>query len=73
MCSRLSRRAEKVEDGEQAFRESQRKQYGRTLRRSQAACLARKYSSALFPSLAASVMLSKKTGERFTGADLPAQ
>ena len=41
--------------------------------RSQAARLARKFPSAFFPSLAASAMLSKNTGERSTGADLPAQ
>jgi len=41
--------------------------------RSQAARLARKCPSAFFPSLAASAMLSKKTGECSTGADLPAQ
>ena len=41
--------------------------------RSQAARLARKCPRAFFPSLAASAMLSKKTGERSTGADLPAQ
>jgi hypothetical protein len=41
--------------------------------RSQAARLARKCPSAFFSSLAASAMLSKKTGERSTGADLPAQ
>src|SRR6516225_33680 len=39
----------------------------------QAARLARKCSRAFFPSLAASAMLSKKTGERSSGADLPAQ
>jgi len=44
-----------------------------TNRRSQAARLDKKYPSAFFPSLAAFAMLSKKTGERFTGADLPAQ
>jgi hypothetical protein len=43
------------------------------LQRSQAARLARKCPRALFPSLAASAMLSKNTGERSTGADLPAQ
>jgi hypothetical protein len=41
--------------------------------RSQAARLARKCPRAFFPSLAASAMLSKNTGERSTGADLPAQ
>jgi hypothetical protein len=43
------------------------------LQRSQAARLARKCPRAFFPSLAASAMLSKNTGERSTGADLPAQ
>jgi hypothetical protein len=43
------------------------------LKRSQAARLARKCPRAFFPSLAASAMLSKNTGERSTGADLPAQ
>jgi hypothetical protein len=48
-------------------------QSGPGMWRSQAARLARKCPSALFPSLAASAMLSKKTGERSSGADLPAQ
>jgi hypothetical protein len=45
----------------------------RTHWRSQAARLASKRPRAFFPSLVASAMLSKKTGERSTGADLPAQ
>jgi hypothetical protein len=38
-----------------------------------AARLARKCPRAFLPSLIASVMLSKQTGERSTGADRPAQ
>jgi hypothetical protein len=53
--------------------ELQAAQSGPGMWRSQAARLARKCPSALFPSLAASAMLSKKTGERSSGADLPAQ
>jgi hypothetical protein len=45
----------------------------KSLQLSQAACLARKCPRAFFPSLVASAMLSKNTGDRCTGADLPAQ
>jgi hypothetical protein len=40
---------------------------------SQAACLASKRPRAFFPSLAASAMLSKKSGERSSGPERPAQ
>lgn len=43
------------------------------LPRGRFAFLDKKCPSALFPSLAASAMLSKQTEERLTGDDLPAQ